>query len=166
MQFSFSHPFPNRSPHAVEHLYFDETINAELCAHIHLGRQLLSCTEYQEKICRRVQIEPLQELPAIVRRWLKTRKLFYIEEVNYCRGSLEGSWHIESSIYPEKIQCRGRFYFVEDHQLPGCIWRTEGEITVAIYGIGTFIEDLIIKQMRESYTKAANYMRNLSHPST
>jgi hypothetical protein len=155
MKFSTEATFRGITLEQFEKLYFDEEFNIAMCKDNNLARTVLKRESDDEKLHRELRIGPDRELPAALKKVLKSDRLEYTEKLDYRWGSNRASWETIPSVFANKVDARGSIVFRE---VPGGVLRiADGVIKVKILGVGGVVEKLVIADVEKSFTNAATF---------
>lgn len=143
------------APGQYERLYFDEPFNEALCVALQMRRRLDQRESDAAQIVRRVAIAPRRDVPRVLRPVLGKRRIEYTEAVVYRWGSMRGQWTLEPGLMAERVRGSGTFSFAE--QGGGTRRIVQGELTIALPGIGKLAERLVVEEVERSYRRAAEF---------
>lgn len=155
MQFSVEHLIYNIGIAEYERIFFDETLNINLCNALKLDRTLLQRNITDKILTRSVRIIPDRQIPSPIAKILRTEQISYIEDITYTMGGFEGSFNIISSIMTDKVQSYGTFAF--KRQGSHILRVVSGDVKVKIFGVGALVERFIVADIERSYSQAAHF---------
>ena len=155
MKFSTSATFRGITLEEFEKLYFDEEFNIAMCKDNGLSRRVLAREVDEANLHRELSIGPERQLPAAMKKVLKSDRLEYTEKLDYKWGSNRARWETIPSVFPKKVLASGSIIFTE---VDGGVRRVaDGEITVKILGVGGMIEKLVIADVEKSFKNAGDF---------
>jgi hypothetical protein len=158
MRFSTETTFRGISLEDFEKLYFDEEFNTKMCKTVKLARTVVKHEDDGKKLYRELRIGPDRELPAPMKKVLKTDRLEYTEKMNYTWGSMDARWETIPSVLAKKVEARGSIKFKEVSD--GVLRIADGEIKVKVLGVGGMIEKLVINDVEQSFKNAARFTQD------
>lgn len=157
MKFRAEHHYPGISLPEYEALHYDEPFNIALCAAVKLERTVLKNERAGATLTRVVKVSPDRTLPGPVAKVVGAKKIEYTEHTEYGWGTYRGRWHVDSSLMPDKIECKGTIGFTARDG--GVARWVEGEVNVKLFGLGGIVERFIIADTEKSYADAAAFTR-------
>lgn len=120
------------------------------------GYELVDQKEDDQKIFRKVHVDPpTGSMPAAVKKVVGD-KLSWIEEGTFDKGSKRYSFKVVPSAMPEKIQNRGVLW-TEKLEGKRCVRLAQISIEVKVFMVGSIIEERLITDLRASYETAAKF---------
>jgi hypothetical protein len=120
------------------------------------GYELVDQKEDDQKIVRKVHVDPpTGSMPAAVKKVVGD-KLSWIEEGTFDKGSRRYSFKVVPSAMPEKIQNRGVLW-TEKLEGKRCVRLAQISIEVKVFMVGSIIEERLINDLRASYETAAKF---------
>lgn len=158
MRFTIKHIFETDVDTFWNKVFFDEAYNRALCVD-HLKFRLFNTLDLKREsngvITRRTENGPPAEVPKMVAKVLGDT-VNYVEEGRFDPTSKKWSFSIIPAMAANKIQSVGELWVEPrgDKRIERII---QIDLQVKIFGIGSMVEQLIEKQSREMYGKAADY---------
>ena len=157
MKTTIAHPINISADEFFEKIYYNEEFSDALYKKLKFKeRKLLTMEDRDGEIYREVLQVPERDLPGAVKKLLGASRLEYTEQTTFKKGGLEADVKVVTSIKPDKIKVRGRFW-VEPMGEGKCNRCLELEVKVGIFGIGGLVERTIIDELKKSYEFAAGY---------
>ena len=156
MRFTINHLIDTDEETFWQKIFFDEPFNRELCLG-HLGFEVFRVLEMKREqngvITRRIQNQPPAEIPGPVKKALGDSTSF-VEEGRFDPASRKWRFKVIPAVAPDRIRTDGLLWV--EPRGPKRVERIiEVETTVKVFGLGRLVEELIARQTRESYDRAA-----------
>ena len=158
MHFRVEHHYEGVSLEEYESLHFDEPFNVALCAAVHLRRTLVKREVVEGVLSRVVKLFPERTVPAPVVALLGAEKMEYDEVTRYEVGTWRGTWRMEPAMFGDLFASSGGFEFhaLDERTVSRVFF---GDLDVHLWGIGGWIEKIIIADIVRSYDLAGEFTR-------
>eukprot|EP00803_Ostreobium_quekettii_P010125 evm.model.scf_379.12 EVM.evm.TU.scf_379.12 scf_379:84331-88322(-) len=129
-----------------------------LATALHMGQlRLLGAWRAADLHTLRIATEPSirEYIPTTVKAALGLDKLRFEDFVLYQKDKVAGpifmlDFQSVSPVAPQKVDIRGRMT-IEPHGECGCIHSIEGNAAIAMFGVGTFVESLVVESLEQAY---------------
>ena len=156
MHFRVEHHYEGISLEEYESLHFDEPFNIALCEAVSLRRTLVKREVVEGVLSRVVKLFPERTVPAPVVALLGVEKMEYDEVTRYEVGSWRGTWRMEPAMFGDLFVSSGGFEFhaLDERRVSRVFY---GDLDVRIWGIGGWIEKVIIADIVRSYELAGEF---------
>ena len=156
MEFTISHLVSGLTRSEFEQLFFDETLNIELCKRLKLERTLLSLRCEGQRFEREVEITLRRHVPAWVLKLVGERRMAYRERMQYCFGQPSGParWRITPLLFTRQVDCSGTVEF--EPCAHGVMRHVRGHVHVRIAAIGKIVERFAVREIEKSFNEAAD----------
>lgn len=156
MYFRVEHHYEGVSLEEYESLHFDEPFNVALCEAVHLRRTLVKREVVDGVLSRVVKLFPERTVPAPVVALLGVEKMEYDEVTRYEVGSWRGTWRMEPAMFGDLFASSGGFEFhaLDERTVSRVFF---GDLDVNVWGIGGWIEKIIIADIVRSYDLAGEF---------
>jgi len=158
MRFTLKHLIETDAETFWNKLFFDEEFNRSLCSG-HLKFRTFRTLDLKREpngvITRRTENSPAADVPKIIAKALGDT-VSYIEEGRFDPTSKKWSFSAIPGVAANKIHSVGELW-VETRGDKRIERFVEIDIQVKIFGIGSLVEQLIEKNSRELYGKAADF---------
>ena len=159
MRFELIHRFPvtpRRYVEAVTAPGYDDFVAAALSLR---ERREISRSEDGPVVSRTVRVVPERDLPPAIAKLTGGKTLAYDETIELDIHTGQGRWRVTPGLLEGRIKAEGSFVLVADESSGGCVRTVQGEITVRIFGAGGMVEKFIVAQVRDSYDRGADVVR-------
>ncbi len=160
MRFELIHRFPVTPREYVEAVTapgYDEFVAARLSLR---ERREISRSDHEPVVSRTVRVIPERDLPPAIAKLTGGKTLAYDETIELDVRSGRGTWEVKPGLLRGRVKAGGSFVLDPDEASGGCIRTVEGDITVKIFGAGALVEKFIVAQVRESYDRGADVVRD------
>jgi hypothetical protein len=158
MQFTIRHTIDTDADTFWDRIFFDEEFNRALCAdylRFEVFRVLSFNREDSGVITRRIENQPRAEIPRVVKKALGDSTGF-VEEGRFDPERRRWVFRVIPHVASSKIQTTGELWVEERGEK-----KAERVVTVdnrvKVFGVGRLVEELIEKQTRDNYDKAAAF---------
>lgn len=150
------HWFPGITPAQFFALLFDPAYDAELTPVLGVkSRAELDREETDEVIRRHVRMVPGMPIPGAVHKLMGGKELEYLEEAVLNKRTLQMTWSSAPNLFAERVVAKGTVVATAER---GGVRRViDGEITVAVVGLGGLIERLVRENVERSYERASQF---------
>ena len=140
-------------------LYFDEAYNRALDSELDLAENHILEREDDGDVVRMtVRIAPKREVPAAVRKVLRSATLAYYETRVLDRSQSRITWNVtHDAVGPKRLDCRGVLK-VRATSDATCRRVLDGVIVVRIPVVGRFVEKAIASDVVRCYDVAASFL--------
>jgi hypothetical protein len=158
MRFAIKHLLETDVDTFWHKIFFDDAFNRALCVD-HLKFRIFKTLDFKQEpngvITRRVENGPPAEVPKVVAKALGD-SVNYVEEGRFDPASRKWSFSVIPAVAANKIRTVGELW-VEPRGEKRIERFIEVDIQVKIFGIGSMVEQLIEKQTRDLYDRAASF---------
>lgn len=140
------------TPERYWEMYWDEGFDAKLQQNSTVKREVLSESDEDGVLNRRLRFTPDAELPGPVAKIIGTKKLVYEQDNAWDRAASTMTWKVlPTFISSDKFNAEGTFKVVP--KAGGCQLQIDGDIDVKIRFIGGQVEKQVVAQIEDAYAK-------------
>lgn len=140
------------TPERYWEMYWDDEFDAKLQQDSTVKREVISQSDENGVLTRRLRFTPDAELPGPVAKVIGSKKLVY-EQINvWDRAASTMTWKVlPTFISEDKFKAEGTFKVADE--APGCELQIDGTIDVKIRFIGGTVEKQVVAQIEDAYAK-------------
>lgn len=144
------------TPQELYTLLTDNAFDDELMKALNMGKEMISENKTDNGAEYKIRLTSPDEIPAIAKKFTGD-KLSYVETRIWNASKLSNTWTIAPEVKGASVEATGITEIIADGH--GCLRRTKGTISVSIPLIGKKIEEMVLKNITDTFKKNADYCR-------
>ena len=159
MHFKLIHRFavsPREYVEAVTAPGYDQFVAERLSLR---ERREISRDDAEPVVSRTVRVIPERDLPSAIAKLTGGRTLAYDETIDLDVRTGRGAWKVTPGLLQGRVKAGGTFVLDPDEGSGGCVRTVEGDISVKIFGAAAMVEKFIVAQVKDSYDRGADVVR-------
>ncbi len=147
------------TPEVLWDLFDDPAFERRLVEVTKVTRDVVELREEDGVRYRKLRCIPDRELPLFARKAMGVDKLSYDQESWLDRSKNEMRWSVSPAVLPGKVTVKGTTRIRK--RGAGCVRVIDGNFDVRLPIVGRKMEELLIRNLEESYERAASLVREI-----